>query len=192
MNKLMMTVVATMALAAFAQGPEVSAAGEKASAQREMRLHHRPPMTMGGAAMEPIARAVMNPRVADQIGLSEEQKPKLAALRGGRSVDKELQKKVRAGMEKQVELLKAEKIDEAAVMQAIDEVFEARKEIAKAQTKRTIEIRSILTPEQVTKALEAMRDLRSSRPRPNGPKARDARREAPKAEAPAAAEPVAK
>ena len=95
-------------------------------------------------------------------------------------------------MEKQVELLKAEKIDEAAVMQAIDEVFEARKEIAKAQTKRTIEIRSILTPEQVTKALEAMRDLRSSRPRPNGPKARDARREAPKAGAPAAAEPVAK
>ena len=168
------------------------AAGEKASAQKEMRLHHRPPMTMGGAAMDPLARAVMNPRVANQIGLSEEQKAKLAALRGGRSVDKELQKKVRAGMEKQVELLKAEKIDEAAVMQAIDEVFEARKEIAKAQTKRTIEIRSILTPEQVTKALGAMRDLSSSRPRPNGPKARDAQREAPKAGAPAAAEPVAK
>ena len=56
MNKLMTTVVATMALAAFAQGPEVSAAGEKASAQREMRLHHRPPMTMGVSGNASLAR----------------------------------------------------------------------------------------------------------------------------------------
>jgi len=198
MNKLMMTVAATMAFAAFAEEPVAPAANapEAAPAMRAMR-QNRPPMMMGGGAMDPIVRAVMNPKVAEKIGLTDDQKEKLKALRGVKPVDEGLQGKVRAGMEKQVELLKAEKIDEAAVMAAIDEVFEARKAIAKAQTKRTIEIRSILTPEQVAKALEAMKEVRGSRAHPNGPRARGpmpegAKPEAPKCEAPAAAAPVAK
>lgn len=199
MKNLMVVVAATMAFAAFAQEPAAPAADAKAPAApapKAMRAQHRPPM-MGGGMMDPLARAVMNPRLAEKIGLSDDQKAKLAAFRAAKPMDAELQAKVRAGMEKQVELLKAEKIDEAAVMAAIDEVFEARKAIAKAQTKRTIEIRSILTPEQVAKALEAMKEVRGPRARPNGPRARGpmpegVKPEAPKCEAPAAAAPVAK
>ena len=59
---------------------------------------------------------------------------------------------------RQVELMKAEKVDEAAVMKAIDEVFELRKQMAKEQVKRVIEIKSILTPEQIAKAREEMKN----------------------------------
>lgn len=184
MNKLMMTFAATMAFAAFAQEPAVPAsdAAGAAPVAKAMRPHR--PQMMGGA-MDPLVRAVMNPKFASKIGLTDEQKAKLADLRGGKSENRELQAKVRAGMEKQVELLKAEKIDEAAVMKAIDEVFEARKEMAKAQTRRTIAVRTILTPEQVAKALESMKEMRGPRPARNMPSA-----SAPKCEG-AACEPSA-
>ena len=195
MNKLMMTVAATMAFAAFAQEPAQPAPAGKAPAAQLARRPMRAPMMMGQGAMDPLMRAVMNPAVAEKIGLSEEQKAKLAELKGGQKVNQELQTKVRAGMERQVELLKAEKIDEAAVMKAIDEVFEARKEMAKAQTRRTIAVRSILTPEQVSKALEAIKvkrdkDAKEGRGfrgmRRNGPKGRGPAEAAPEGDKPAA------
>ena len=83
---------------------------------------------------------------------------------------------------KQFDLMKAEKVDEAAVMKAIDEVFELRKQMAKEQVRRVIEIKLILTPEQIAKAREEMRAnfaARGGRPdgqrgerggRPDGPR----------------------
>ena len=187
MNKLMMVAVAALVSAAcFADGPAEGA-------KRPERRGARPPMgeraMMGGAGMmgDPIVWAVMNPKVAEKIGLSDEQKAKLKELQPARGANREANEKVRKGMEKQAELLKAEKIDEAAVMAAIDEVFEARKAVAKEQTKRLIAIRSILTPEQVAKATEAMKELRGPRgPRGEGRGPRGPKPEAPKAEAPAA------
>ena len=187
MNKMMMVAVAALVSAAcFADEPAEGA-------KRPERRMNRPPMgeraMMGGAGMmgDPIAWAVMNPRVAEKIGLSDEQKAKLKELQGARGGNRELQEKVRKGMEKQMELLKAEKIDEAAVMAAIDEVFEARKTVAKEQTKRLIAIRAILTPEQAAKATEAMKELRGNRgPRGEGRGPRGPKPEAPKSEAPKA------
>ena len=187
MNKLMMVAVAAFVSAAcFADEPAVGA-------KRPERRMNRPPMgeraMMGGAGLmgDPIMWAVMNPKVAEKIGLSDEQKAKLKDLRRVRGGNRELQEKVRKGMEKQMELLKAEKIDEAAVMAAIDEVFEARKSVAKEQTKRLIAVRAILTPEQVAKATDAMKELRGNRgPRGEGrgPKGdRGPKPEAPKTDA---------
>ncbi len=116
----------------------------------------------GGAINDPIVRAVMNPKVAEGIGLSDEQKAKLAEFKGGRGANRELQKKVGEGMKRQMELLQAETIDEAAVMASIDEVFEVRKQMAKEQTKRLIAIRSVLTPEQIKKARELMNEKRAA------------------------------
>lgn len=185
MNKLVMVVAAAMTFAAFAQEPADSAEGSKARPMRPDRAamrSMRPPMMMGQGAFDPLMRAVMNPQVAEKIGLSEDQKTKIAALKGENRANRDLQAKVKAGMDRQVELLKAEKIDEAAVMKTIDEVFEARKEMAKAQTKRMIQVRSILTPEQVTKALEAIKEFRGQHRARNGAKERGPKGDAPKRE----------
>ena len=148
MKSLMMTVVAALACAAFAQGPEVGAPREGG---------HRG--GMGPGMMDPIVRAVSNPKAAERLGLTEEQQAKLKEVNKPSSASRDNQKKVREATMKQLELMKADKIDEAAVMKAIDEVFELRKEMAKEQAKRVIAVKSILTPEQIAKAREAVKSM---------------------------------
>ena len=131
---------------------------------------------------DPVLRAALNPKVAEQVGITEEQTAKLKALQDENANNKELNEKIRKGMKQQTKLLNAEKIDEAAVMATVDEIWEARKEMAKSQLKRVIAVRSILTADQVKK-IKAMRGARRA---PNGeakPKLRGkAPKPAPKAE----------
>ena len=115
-------------------------------------------------AVDPIVRAALNPKIAEKVGLTEEQQAKLKALEGDKGVLKGLQEKIRKGMDRQAELMAAEKIDEAAVMATMDEVFEARKEVAKFQMKRLIAVKAILTPEQVKATTEALKSLRDAKP----------------------------
>lgn len=112
---------------------------------------------------DPLLRAVMNPRIAESLGLTDEQKAKIKELSADRKDNRESQKKVREATMKQLELMKADKIDEAAVMAAIDEVFELRKQMAKDQARRVIAVKSILTPEQIAKAHEDMKKMFESR-----------------------------
>ena len=102
----------------------------------------------------PLLRYLSNPEAAEKLGLTEEQKTKLKALDKGRSASYDAQDKMRAAMRRQMALMEAEKIDEAALMAAIDEVCALRKTVAKEQAKRLIAVKSILTPEQVRKANE--------------------------------------
>ena len=118
---------------------------------------------VGGA--DPILRVALNPKVAEKIGLTADQQAKLKALAEDKGDMKGLQEKVRRGMNRQAELLAAEKIDETAVMAAMDEVFEARKEVAKRQMKRLIAVKSILTPEQVKAATEALKAMKVKKTR---------------------------
>ena len=110
-------------------------------------------------AINPVVRAALNPKLAEKLGITEEQSAKLKALNAEKDGLKEINERIRKGMERQAELLKADKVDEAAVMAALDEVWEARKEVAKRQTKRIIAVKSILTPEQVAKAREAIKAI---------------------------------
>jgi len=113
---------------------------------------------------DPIVRMVTNQKMAEKIGLTEEQQKKIKAInKEDRNNLGDLRRTFRNAMEKQSELLQADKIDEAAVMAEIDKAFEARKEIAKRQTKRIIAIKSVLTPEQVEKALEAFKSQKRNR-----------------------------
>ena len=153
MKCMIAVCVAALACAAMAQDPT-------------MRRNPNP-----AGAINPIVRAALNPKLAEKLGITEEQSAKLKALNAEKDGLKEINERIRKGMERQAELLKAELIDEAAVMAAIDEVFEARKAIAKAQTRRLIAAKSILTPEQVKKAQElagsrSARPPRAKRPRP--------------------------
>ena len=52
-----------------------------------------------------------------------------------------------------------------AVMSAIDELFDLRKEMAKTQTKRVIAVKALLTSEQLEKAVEELRKVREEKRR---------------------------
>ena len=154
--KCLMTVAAVaMAAVALAEGPM-------------LRQNNRREGFGGMMGGDPILRLMANPTVAEKVGLGDEQKAKLKELFAAPKADQEAQKKVREGMERQAELLSAEVVDEAAVMAAIDEVFEARKAVAKDQTKRIIAVRSILTKEQLEKVKELAREKRAAGPREGG------------------------
>ena len=71
-------------------------------------------------------------------------------------------------MDRQAELLKADVIDEVAILAAVDECFELRKSEMKDQLKRLIAARTILTPEQFAKAKAIAEEFRGSR-RPQRP-----------------------
>ena len=126
-----------------------------------------------GGSSDPVVRLVCNPQVAEKIGLSEEQRGKIKEInKANRDNSEDLRKALRDAMEKQAELLKADKIDEAAVMAEIDKAFDARKEMAKRQTRRVIAIKAVLSPEQVSKALEILKERSQSKldRRGEGPK----------------------
>ena len=153
MKKLMMIAVAALCCVVLADGPE---GGPRRPGGPGFRggmggmRHHE----MG---MDPIVFAVSRPKIVEKLGLSDEQKEKLKAVTDSAKGGRESMDKVREATKKQFDLMKAEKVDEAAVMKAIDEVFELRKQMAKDQVRRVIEIKSILTPEQIAKAREEMR-----------------------------------
>ena len=128
---------------------------------------------MEGGSSDPVVRLVCNPKVAEKIGLSDEQRGKIKEInKANRDNSEDLRKALRDAMEKQAELLKADKIDEAAVMAEIDKAFDARKEMAKRQTRRVIAIKAVLSPEQVSKALEILKERSQSKldRRGTGPK----------------------
>jgi Spy/CpxP family protein refolding chaperone len=181
MKKLMMIAVATLCCVVLADGPERGErhAGGPRGGMGGMRHHE-----MG---MDPIVFAVSRPQIVEKLGLSDEQKEKLKVVTDRVKGGRESMKKVREATMRQFDLMKAEKVDEAAVMKVIDEVFELRKQMAKDQVRRVIEIKSILTPEQIAKAREEMKadfEARGDRgPRPDGPRrGREGRRHGPRRE----------
>jgi len=146
MKQIVVMMAAALTCVAFAQG-----------------LAHPVPKGHMGVApgtVEPIVRLMQNPEMAAMFGITAEQVAKLKAMPDSRKEIKALQAKIKAGQDRQADLLKADPIDENAVMAALDEVWAAKKEIARLQTKRVIAVRSILTPEQVRKALECVKTSR--------------------------------
>ena len=175
MKCLIAAGVAALSVAAFAQEPAAPRGPKMGGGRLGLAMD-------AVTGVEPVLRAVQNPKVAEKLGLSAEQITKLKALSDGQSAMKDLHEKVRKGMAKQTELLQAETIDEKAVMAALDEVWEARKEVAKRQTRRLIEARSVLTAEQIEKARAAMREMRGGAMR-RGPRAEGhGRKHGPKSE----------
>ena len=168
MKKIMMAATLALCCAAMADEPkrENGRPGPWGEAMRDPIVQQREngrPGPWGEAMRDPIVQLVSRPKMAEKLGLTEEQQAKIKELSEAQRKDaKENQQKLQAAMEKQFELLKAEKVDEAAVMAAIEETFERRKIIAKAQAKRLIGIKAVLTPEQVSKALELTKMMRKA------------------------------
>lgn len=169
MKRLMLIAATAVAVTAFAQEPAVPAATPVREAPRH--AVGRPDMQrsmrgMGGMGMasDPAMIAVMNPRIAEKLGLSKETISQIKDLSAaGRRESIEFQKKIREANEKQQQLMKNPKSDEAAVMAAIDEIFDARKAEAKARAANQLKIKALLTPEQIEKALEEFKNMRMAR-----------------------------
>lgn len=164
MNKILIAMAAAaLAGAAFAQEP---AEGPKGGERRGFDRGQRPGF---GMMMAPefggdmAVRAVFRPKVAEKLGLSEETQAKLRDIEedSNKKIN-DIQAKIRAAMEKQAELLKADSPDEDAVMKAIDELFRLRRDLAKVQTRRVLAVKKLLTPEQLKQATEELRNMRGN------------------------------
>ena len=114
-----------------------------------------------GFAADPIARMVSNPKFAEKLNLTEEQKTKLEELNKTQRENGKINRaKMGEAMKRQMDLMNAEEIDESKVMASIDEVFALRCAMAKDQVKRVIAVKNILTPEQIKKANEIKAEFR--------------------------------
>ena len=106
-----------------------------------------------------LARFVTNKEVAEKLELSEKQvnhlKAKSIELR--KAAIQLKAKKELAGLQ-QVELLYAEKIDEKALMAAVEKTGRIQTEFAKLRIKQLIMIKKTLTPEQLDRAKEMLHD----------------------------------
>jgi Spy/CpxP family protein refolding chaperone len=98
-----------------------------------------------------LPHAIKSQEVVEKLGITAEQIEKLKKVGKNKDEFKALEEKMRAADEKQFALFLSDKVDEVAVMMVIDEMSEVKKEIAKAKARELLSIKSVLTPEQLSK-----------------------------------------
>lgn len=113
-----------------------------------------------------LARVVTNPRVAEQIGLSDEQ---VTTIKEGLYEVQKKQITLKAEMElaglEQARLLTAGTIDEDALNNAIEKTGAIRTELAKLQMKPIVLVMKTLSPEQLQKAKDMIAERMQQRTR---------------------------
>ena len=102
-----------------------------------------------------IAKLIMNPKLAQDIGLTQEQ---ITTLRTALEDMKKKEIDLRAELEKggidQAKLMSETNIDEKAIMAAVEKAGKISTEFAKLRVQQLILIRKTLTPEQMEKVKE--------------------------------------
>ena len=112
-----------------------------------------------GGSIGFLVPLLQKPETAAKIGLSEEKAQALAASFA--EIDAQLKAangKLPAAFKKQADVLEAEPVDEAAVLAAVNEVWDLRREVAVLQTRKVVAIRQTLDAEQIGKARELLKD----------------------------------
>lgn len=109
----------------------------------------------GQSAM--LMKALTNPKLAEAIGISEEQVKTLKA-RFLELQEREvaLRAELEAKMMRQIELLADPKSEEQEIMRVVEESGAVRTEMAKLQVSRILAARDVLKPEQIEKARTMM------------------------------------
>lgn len=120
-----------------------------------------------GPRQDPMARQsmmmhmLMNPRVAESIGIEEEQIDQIRKFMTDvkkKEIELWAEKEI-AGVD-QVTLLMADKVDEEALMNAVEKSGKIQTELAKLRVRRVIELKKILSPEQLQKVKAALHERR--------------------------------
>jgi len=105
-----------------------------------------------------IGRILHHQEIQEELGLTEEQ---VEQLRRSFFASREKLVDLRAELEKagmeQAQLMTADSIDEEALMQAVEQAGRARTKMAKLRMRQLVEIREVLTREQLDRARAAMR-----------------------------------
>lgn len=100
----------------------------------------------------------------EKIGLDAEAAKALAeTLEGFDGQIAEAEKKLPGAMKKQAEELGKDAPDEAAVVAAVNEVWDVRREVALLQTRKLLAVRSALTAEQIAAARKLLRQTWDAR-----------------------------
>ncbi|MCQ2388124.1 MAG: periplasmic heavy metal sensor [Kiritimatiellae bacterium] len=106
---------------------------------------------------DPVVRLVKDRKVAEKIGLTKEQIAQIKELcKAGDDAAKALREKHKQAMERNAAAFEADRIDENAVMAAIDEIYDLRKAVVKEQMKAVIAAKNVLSPEQLEKAKQEL------------------------------------
>ena len=104
-----------------------------------------------------VARIVNDPKMASEVGLSEEQ---LKTLKDSADQSKikreELQKQLMELGTQQAKLMEETTVDENAVLAALEKASQIRLELDKVRIKNVLLIKKTLTPEQSAKIKEMM------------------------------------
>lgn len=118
---------------------------------------------MGGGDVEQnmLLRLLDNPRLSEELKLTEEQRTALKTVM--EDFDKQLEEyrpKLEEAIKVQTGLLGELKPDEAKLMEAVEAAWKIRTEVAKIQTRKLLALRSRLTVEQINRAKEMMDSAR--------------------------------
>tara|TARA_B100000809_G_scaffold246657_1_gene274837 strand:+ start:503 stop:1156 length:654 start_codon:yes stop_codon:yes gene_type:complete len=102
---------------------------------------------------------IKNDELADEIGLTDEQRTSLReSMQRAQAESRELQAEVQKAAQQQARLVTADEVDDEAVMNAVDRVFEARKAMAKTRMRQFLLLRKTLTPKQIESARQLVRN----------------------------------
>ena len=128
-----------------------------------------PVMGPGGGEEAMVARVLSNPKVAEKLGLSQEQVKTLTEkLDAVRKEIATLQIDLEGVSMQQAHLLTTtQAVDEVAVMAAVEKTGEIRTKIAKLMIQQLLTVKKTLTPEQIEKARAMIRE-RFSGPKDQG------------------------
>jgi len=126
---------------------------ERNKGRKQNRRGRRPPMGMM------LGRIASNPEVAKKLGISDEQITAIKEAIGKcREQQESLREKMKAAGEEQLKLLKADEVNEEALLNAVEKTGGIRTEIAKLHIKQMLVMKKILSPEQVAKIHEFMKN----------------------------------
>lgn len=166
MNKMAMVAVVLMTgMVSTAMAEDMTSISvEKAGSGNGGRLMERRKSGSGEAGgMEErseglLARVIENPKLGKELGLTDEQ---VATFRLAFEDMKKKESDLQAQQEKlgldQARLLTEKTLDEAALMTAIEKSGQIRIEMAKLRIKHLLLVRKTLTPEQIEKSKEMIR-----------------------------------
>ncbi len=133
----------------------------------------------GDAALGFLVPMLTRPETAAKIGLAEDKASALAATFADLDAQiKAANEKLPAAFKRQADALAADNVDEAAVLAAVNEVWDLRREVALLQTRKLIAVKTTLDAEQIANARKLLREAwkEFGDKGPRGPRAEGERR----------------
>jgi Spy/CpxP family protein refolding chaperone len=160
---LTLTLIGTAALALAETPPPPATAvapegGKAAPAANPEMMRERMRRLAGGDGEGMVLRMLItDPRAAKELELSDGQIQQIKESVSGSSQElRDLNARIETAALRQAELMRADALDEEAVLKAVQETGELRTQIAKLRIKQLMAAHRVLTPDQRAKVREMM------------------------------------